>query len=143
MFKLETLYATTPDKHNFLNERVNVAERLPIFAQVHSEHQKAASDYEYNKQLAAMIGADLSDSDSELEFEATFDMPCKKDKDSEICNSSLATSVDSASSDENPRKFAGFSPFSAAQSASEDELDSASDSEDIAISPRSFGIDFV
>ena len=54
---------------------------------------------------------------------------------------SLDTTMDS--SEEKPRKVALFSSYSPALFMNEDAMESASDSEDIAISPRSVGIDFV
>lgn len=110
LFKLEILFAGAPDKAAFIEAFENIANRLPLFAEIHQEHAKEQAEVEWNSTLAALISSEIErkQKDSEGVFE--------KISDSE---DSINTSMDS--NEESPRNSAPFFSYPPALYASDED----------------------
>lgn len=148
LYKFETLYATAPDKKAFLEAYSSTTERLPVFQNIHEQYNNKLAEKEWG--LLQQSSDESANSEGEAsdneypELSQIYSM-VKQIKESKRSinksGSELNTTVDS---DEVANKFsAPFACNSPAKLHSASEMDSASDSEDIPMSPRSLGLDFV
>lgn len=145
LYKFETLYDSAPDKKAFIEAYASTAERLPVFQNIHEKYNNKLAEKEWGLlQLSSdeSNASDAESSDQEYpELSQIYNLAKKIPQSPRSVDKSLNTTVDS---DGVANKFsAPFACESPARLRTESEMESASDSEDIPMSPRSLGLDFV